>query len=84
MALFTPERKAVRDAKGNLLVQPEQGHIYAWDTFRAKVLTEKVGCLQSFFGKDNAEHGNAMLYIFWHCCGKQKTTASTLHGTLTC
>ena len=62
VALFTPERKAVRDAKGNLLVQPEQGHIYAWDTFRTKVLTEKVGCLQSFFGKDNAEHGNAMLY----------------------
>lgn len=48
--------------KGNLLVQPEQGHIYAWDVFRTKVLTEKVGCLQSFFGKDNAEHGNAMLY----------------------
>ena len=62
VALFTPERKAVRDAKGNLLVQPEQGHIYAWDVFRTKVLTEKVGCLQSFFGKDNAEHGNAMLY----------------------
>ena len=62
VALFTPERKAVRDAKGNLLVQPEQGHIYAWDTFRTKVLTEKVGCLQSFFGKDNAEHGNALLY----------------------
>ena len=62
MALFTPERKAVRDAKGNLLVQPEQGHIYAWDVFRTKVLTEKVGCLQSFFDKDNAEHGNAMLY----------------------
>ena len=62
VALFTPERKAVRDAKGSLLVQPEQGHIYAWDTFRTKVLTEKVGCLQSFFGKDNAEHGNAMLY----------------------
>ena len=62
VALFTPERKAVRDAKGNLLVQPEQGHIYAWDTFRAKVLTEKVGCLQSFFGKDNAEHRNTMLY----------------------
>ena len=34
VALFTPERKAVRDAKGNLLVQPEQGHIYAWDVFR--------------------------------------------------
>lgn len=62
VALFTPERKAVRDAKGNLLVQPEQGHIYAWDVFRTKVLTEKVGCLQSFFDKDNAEHGNAMLY----------------------
>lgn len=62
VALFTPERKAVRDAKGSLLVQPEQGHIYAWDVFRTKVLTEKVGCLQSFFGKDNAEHGNAMLY----------------------
>ena len=62
VALFTPERKAVRDAKGNLLVQPEQGHIYAWDTFRTKVLTEKVGCLQSFFGRDNAEHGNALLY----------------------
>ena len=26
VALFTPERKAVRDAKGSLLVQPEQGH----------------------------------------------------------
>ena len=26
-----------------------------------KVLTEKVGCLQSFFGKDNAEHGNAIV-----------------------
>lgn len=62
VALFTPERKAVRDAKGNLLVQPEQGHIYAWDVFRTKVLTEKVGCLQSFFGKDNAEHRNTMLY----------------------
>lgn len=62
VALFTPERKAVRDAKGNLLVQPEQGHIYAWDVFRTKVLTEKVGCLQSFFGKDDAEHGNTMLY----------------------
>ena len=62
VALFTPERKAVRDAKGNLLVRPEQGHIYSWDTFRTNVLTEKVGCLQSFFGKDNAEHGNAMLY----------------------
>ena len=62
VALFTPARKAVRDAKGNLLVQPEQGHIYAWDVFRTKVLTEKVGCLQSFFDKDNAEHGNAMLY----------------------
>ena len=62
VALFTPERKAVRDAKGNLLVQPEQGHIYAWDIFRTKVLTEKVGCLQSFFGKDNAEHRNTMLY----------------------
>lgn len=84
VALFTPERKAVRDAKSNLLVQPEQGHIYAWDVFRTKVLTEKVGCLQSFFGKDDAEHGNTMLYIFWHCCGKQKTTSSTLHGTLTC
>ena len=45
-----------------LCVLAEQGHIYAWDTFRTKVLTEKVGCLQSFFGKDNAEHGNAMLY----------------------
>lgn len=62
VALFTPERKAVRDAAGNLLVQPEQGHIYSWDTFRTKVLTEKVGCLQSFFGKDDSEHGNAMLY----------------------
>ena len=62
VALFTLERKAVRDAKGNLLVQPEQGHIYAWDVFRTKVLTEKVGCLQSFFGKDNAEHRNTMLY----------------------
>ena len=50
------------DMQGNLLVQPEQGHIYAWDTFRTKVLTEKVGCLQSFFGRDNAEHGNALLY----------------------
>ena len=62
VALFTPERKAVQDAKGNLLVRPEQGHIYSWDTFRTKVLTEKVGCLQNFFGKDDAEHGNAMLY----------------------
>lgn len=62
VALFTPERKAVLDAKGNLLVRPEQGHIYSWGTFRANVLDEKVGCLQNFFGKDDAEHGNAMLY----------------------
>lgn len=45
VALFMPERKAVRDAKGNLLVQPEQGHTYAWDTFRTAVLEEKAGCL---------------------------------------
>ena len=70
MALFTPERKAVRDAKGNLLVQPEQGHTYAWDTFRTKVLEEKVGCLQRFFqaydrscvGKGETPRGNSMLY----------------------
>lgn len=70
VALFTPERKAVRDAKGNLLVQPEQGHAYAWDTFRTKVLEEKVGCLQRFFqaydrscaGKGETPRGNSMLY----------------------
>ena len=70
VALFTPERKAVRDAKGNLLVQPEQGHTYAWDTFRTKVLEEKVGCLQRFFqaydrscaGKGETPRGNSMLY----------------------
>ena len=62
VALFTPERKAVRDAKGNLLVQPEQGHVYAWDTFRTKVLNEKVGCLQSFIRKDDSEDRNTMLY----------------------
>ena len=70
VALFTPERKAVRDAVGNLLVQPEQGHAYAWDTFRTKVLEEKVGCLQRFFqaydrscaGKGETPRGNSMLY----------------------
>ena len=70
VALFTPERKAVRDAKGNLLVQPEQGHTYAWDTFRTKVLEEKVGCLQRFFqaydrscaDKGETPRGNSMLY----------------------
>lgn len=70
VALFTPERKAVRDAKGNLLVQPEQGHAYAWDTFRTKVLEEKVGCLQRFFqaydrscaDKGETPRGNSMLY----------------------
>lgn len=70
VALFTPERKAVRDAKGNLLVQPEQGHTYAWDIFRTKVLEEKVGCLQRFFqaydrscaDKGETPRGNSMLY----------------------
>ena len=70
VALFMPERKAVRDAKGNLLVQPEQGHTYAWDTFRTAVLEEKVGCLQRFFqaydsscaDKGETPRGNSMLY----------------------
>ena len=70
VALFMPERKAVRDAKGNLLVQPEQGHTYAWDTFRTAVLEEKAGCLQRFFqaydsscaDKGETPRGNSMLY----------------------
>lgn len=62
VALFTPERKAVTDAKGHVLVQPEQGHVYTWDTLRTKILGEKVECLQSFFNTVDGQHGNAMLY----------------------
>lgn len=62
VALFTPERKAVRDARETLLVQPEQGHVYKWDTLRDEVLGEKAACLQSFFNNADSEHGNAMLY----------------------
>ena len=62
VALFTPERRAVTDAKGHILVQPEQGHVYAWDVLRDKVLGEKAACLQSFFHDADNGHGNAMLY----------------------
>ena len=62
VALFTPERSAVTDAKGHILVQPEQGHVYAWDVLRDKVLGEKAACLQSFFHDADNGHGNAMLY----------------------
>lgn len=62
VALFTPERKAVTDDKGHLLVRPEQGHVYRWDTLRTQILGEKVKCLQTFFSSTNSEHGNAMLY----------------------
>ena len=50
------------DAKGHILVQPEQGHVYAWDVLRDKVLGEKAVCLQSFFHDADNGHGNAMLY----------------------
>lgn len=62
VALFAPERRAVRDAKGNFLVHQEQGHVYAWNTLCTQVLGEKVECLQSFFGNDDNERGNSMLY----------------------
>lgn len=62
VALFTPERKAVTTAKGRILVQPEQGHVYSWDTLRIQILGEKVNCLQDFFNTADSAHGNALLY----------------------
>lgn len=62
VALFAPERKTVTDAKGHILVLPEQGHVYTWDTLRTQVLGEKAECLQSFFNAADSQHGNAMLY----------------------
>ncbi|MCD7927269.1 MAG: type III-A CRISPR-associated protein Cas10/Csm1 [Oscillospiraceae bacterium] len=54
--------KSLPDKNAVALFDPAQENCYPWPVFRHEIWEEKVCALERFFGPEDAERGNSMLY----------------------